>query len=309
MVEQPEPFVVQMMGPDGPYSLAFAPNADEGVLEARLPGGVLLWAVDVCERDGVGWRLGGLTRGTQTLWGDTYWFEMCTAAPVRIEYFVKSPVRTDYAAGSVPAASDPEVAQWEVVSTSTLDDPTWWERSTPANDLTPQFAFRLQEFDRPVPLPSLGARDPLRPTAAEALGQEPALAAYYRDAMQIEGREPRPGAVGYWLQLTFQSAASGAQIGFPWWDRVCETEPFFTWLRSAADGDQFFDADQGWILRAARRGERLHFQHGDLDAPEREFANLWVDRAAFLGRLDAAEADIRRVIAHLKAQLGVDPWS
>lgn len=97
MVEQPESFAVRMMGPTGPYELTFSRGADEGALQAQLPGGVLFWHVEVCQRDGEAWRLSGLTRGTQTLWGETYWFELHTAAPACIAYFVKALVRTDYA--------------------------------------------------------------------------------------------------------------------------------------------------------------------------------------------------------------------
>ncbi len=98
MVEQPEPFAARMIGPHGLYELAFTPDRDEGVIEARLPGGALRWIVEVCERDGAGWRLCGLTRGTQAPCGDTYWFELRTAAPARVEYYRKTLVRTDYEA-------------------------------------------------------------------------------------------------------------------------------------------------------------------------------------------------------------------
>lgn len=97
MVEQPEPFTVRMTGPTGPYELTFSRNADEGELRAQLPGSVLLWHVEACEFDGGQWRLSGLTRGTQDLWGDTYWFELHTDAPARIEYSTTVLVRTDYA--------------------------------------------------------------------------------------------------------------------------------------------------------------------------------------------------------------------
>lgn len=98
MVEQPDPFAVRMTGPDGAYDLVFSRNADEGELEARLPGGALAWRVETCERDGAGWRLGGLTRGTQRLWGDTYWFELRTGPAARIDYYLLTLVRTDHAA-------------------------------------------------------------------------------------------------------------------------------------------------------------------------------------------------------------------
>jgi hypothetical protein len=213
----------------------------------------------------------------------------------------------------------------QVVIHTALDDPTWTTRSVAAEDLRPQFSFALSRsvyvgdpnsteqihsgtFDRPLRLPSLDARDPLRPTAAEAIGREAQLAAYYRQVMALKGARPRPGDVGYWLQLEFVSAAARKAIDFPWWDQVSDTGAFFAWLRQDDATDEFFDADQGWMLRAAHRAGRFHVQHTDVDGGE-EFANLSVGRAAFLDRLNAAEADIRRVIAALKSELGVDPWS
>lgn len=213
----------------------------------------------------------------------------------------------------------------QIVATFTwsTDDPTWASRSQAAEDLKPRFSFRLSrtvhvgdsseqiqggEFDRPLRLPSFTARDPLRPTAAEALGHEPDLAAYYGQVMELTGRGPGPDAVGYWLSLGFVSESAGKEIDFPWWDRISQAAPFFNWLRAAGEDVDFHDADQGWQLRAVRMGERLHFQYSDLDTQE-EFANLSVDRGIFLGRLHAAEAEMRTVVAALREQLGVDPWS
>jgi hypothetical protein len=214
--------------------------------------------------------------------------------------------------------------QRRTTSARSLDDPTWTSRSTAAEDLTPRFSFCLSksvyvgdpnsseqihsgEYDRPLHLPSLAARDRLAPTAAEVIGREAELAAYYRQVMTIEGKRPASGAVGYWLRFDLVSATAGQGIGFPWWDRVADAAPFFEWLRTV-DAGEFFDADQGWMLTAAARAQHLHFQHSDLETQE-EFANLSVDRAAFLDRLRVAEEEVRQVIAVLRTELGVDPWS
>ena len=207
----------------------------------------------------------------------------------------------------------------------TLDDPTWTRCSKAAEDLRPQFTFLLRaaayvgdpnsseqihsgQYDRPLRLPSFAAREPLAPTAAEALGHELELAGYYRQLMELTGPAPGPGALGYWLGLGFISEEAESEIAFPWWDQVSDAAPFFAWLRSADDDADFLDGDQGWMLRAARKGDRLHFQHSALETEE-EFANLSVSRGAFLSRLDAAESEVRTVIAGLKRELGVDPWS
>jgi hypothetical protein len=206
-----------------------------------------------------------------------------------------------------------------------MDDRTWTSRSKAAEDLRPQISFLLSrtayvgdpntseqihsgEHDRPLRLPSFAAREPMAPTVAEALGHEPELAAYYRQVMELTRHAPAPGAVGYWLGFGFVSEEAGSEIGFPWWDQISDAAPFFDWLRSADDNADFLDGDQGWMLRAARRGDRLYFLHGALDT-DQEFANLSVGRGTFLSRLDAAESEARTVIAGLKRELGVDPWS
>ena len=206
-----------------------------------------------------------------------------------------------------------------------MDDRTWTSRSKAAEDLWPRISFLLSatayvgdpnsseqihsgEYDRPLRLPSLAAREPMAPTVAEALGHEPELAAYYRQVIELTGQAPASGAAGYWLGFCFASEEAGSEIGFPWWDQISDPTPFFDWLRSADDNADFFDGDQGWMLRAARRGDRLFFLHGALETDE-EFANLSVGRGTFLGRLDAAESQARTVIAGLKRELGVDPWS
>lgn len=206
-----------------------------------------------------------------------------------------------------------------------LDDPTWADRSAPADDLSPQFSFRLARsvyvgdpnsiaqikdgrHDRPVHLPNWTVRDPLLPTAEEAEGREALLAGYYAEVMHLLGARPKPRDVGYWLRTAFVSPAAGKTIEFPWWDRISDSDMFVAWLKTTRGDEDFFDADQGWILRARRRGERLHFQYADLDTLE-EYANLRVDRAIFLTRLEDSTAQVRRVVAKLKARLSVDPWT
>lgn len=207
-----------------------------------------------------------------------------------------------------------------------LNDETWVQRSRPATDLSPQFAFLLSRtvyvgdpnsaeqlrsdaYNLPIAIPELGARDPLRPYASEALGREAQLTAYYREMMERTGKRPGPGAVGYWLRLEFVSHELNEPISFPWWDRVCEAAELFAWLRTAKPGGSgFFDCDQGWLFKAERPNDLLHFQYGNLDTGE-EYANLKTDRTAFLGQLDRAETEVRTVIQRLKEHLGIDPWS
>jgi hypothetical protein len=216
--------------------------------------------------------------------------------------------------------------QWETfpVDDGDMDDPSWSLRSSEIEDLTPLFSFllgrtvyvgdpnsaeqmRSGDYDRPLRLPDFGARDPLRPTADEVRGREPELAAYYRQVMELKG-QPRSGEPGYWLSLDIVSETAQVRIPFPWWDRISDAAPFLAWLRTCQDGAAFGDCDQGWFLRAERKGQRIHFLDGDLDTRD-AVSNSSVSRSVFLDLLDTAESDVRAVIAALKAELGVDPWS
>jgi len=80
-VDCPDAFEAAFVGPDGEYRLAYRLNADSGLIETKIGGVEMTWIVDFVEKTAEGhWELGGLTRGSQDVWGDTYWFEMRTAA-------------------------------------------------------------------------------------------------------------------------------------------------------------------------------------------------------------------------------------
>jgi hypothetical protein len=207
-----------------------------------------------------------------------------------------------------------------------LAESGWTERSRATEDLTPRFSFLLWEkvytgalkdieahaqdpaFHHPLRIPDLGARLPLRPTAAEVRGREAALAAYYRERMAHDRQKPRAGDVGYWIWFGVGSESTGFRFDIPHWDRLRDSAKFLKWLRTAGYGGEFEDQEQGWMMEARRAGERLHFRFGDPDTAE-EQANLSVDRDAFLRRLDEAEAQAKAVVAALTAELGMDLWS
>ena len=129
-----------------------------------------------------------------------------------------------------------------------LNDETWVERSLSAEDLTPEFSFLLgrtvyvgdpnsseqfhcETYNLPIVLPELAARDPLRPSAREALGREADLAAYYFEIVEKTGRTPGADGVGFWLSLEFVSDVLDERIEFPWWDRISETSNLLDWIR------------------------------------------------------------------------------
>jgi hypothetical protein len=174
-----------------------------------------------------------------------------------------------------------------------LADLSWPARSLPATDLTPAFRFRL------APL-AAGAPDWM-PTPAEIAGNEIEAARRMTRHVRVEGGPIIPGQLLFPVQLRFQSSRADQEVGFPWWDTFHEMTDLFDWLRESEDGDDWSDVDQGWLFKAARRGEQLHFLHHGFDQGE-ELANLSVERTAFLLRLDTAEGEARRTLARLELE-------
>lgn len=92
----PAAFQLAFEGPQGRYVLAYTPDQDEGRLSVSGALPDMVWHADVVERTADGWRIGGLTRGSAGVWGDTYWFELKTGAAPAVSYLDgKGLVRVD----------------------------------------------------------------------------------------------------------------------------------------------------------------------------------------------------------------------
>ena len=100
IAEPPQPFSITVIGSEGDYELAFTPNHDEGIIETSISDQTMLWHVETIEIDTEGnLVLAGLTRGTEAVWNDRFWFVLTTGkAGSKIEYWGTEVLfRTDYA--------------------------------------------------------------------------------------------------------------------------------------------------------------------------------------------------------------------
>ncbi len=98
-VETPTSFTVAFIGPEGKYSLTFTPNNDEGSIETTISGRQMLWHVETVEFDAdEALVLSGLTRGSEIIWDNCFWFVLTTGkAGSKIEYWGDSVLlRTDH---------------------------------------------------------------------------------------------------------------------------------------------------------------------------------------------------------------------
>jgi hypothetical protein len=77
-VRTPEPFTIAVVGPQGPYTLAFHRHSDwDGYLDVALQGVEMRWAIEaIYDEDGDTYFCGGTDVGTIKLWGDMFWFRL-----------------------------------------------------------------------------------------------------------------------------------------------------------------------------------------------------------------------------------------
>jgi hypothetical protein len=88
-IKAPPAFDISMSGPEGAYTLSYAPTDDwDGEIAVSIGGISMRWAVLNVEEDQKGLRLGGMTSGSEPLWRDAFWFELWPEADQpRIDYY------------------------------------------------------------------------------------------------------------------------------------------------------------------------------------------------------------------------------
>ncbi len=93
----PPSFQATFLGPTGPYRAVYLPDDRDGMVDVFLGEANLRWSVDFVEDVGGGsFKLCGLSSGSDTMWGDTYWFVLHTGVPVHLDYWGDQVlVRTD----------------------------------------------------------------------------------------------------------------------------------------------------------------------------------------------------------------------
>jgi len=92
---------IVMCGPEGNYEIRFTILEEfEGRIEVTIGDQKMEWYVESVDYSGSKiTRLGGLTRGSEVVWGDCYWFELQADQDPRVDYYGSGVlVRTDRAA-------------------------------------------------------------------------------------------------------------------------------------------------------------------------------------------------------------------
>ena len=86
----PPPFKLAFVGDDGGYTISFQPTDQwDGRIVVSMRGQTMRWdVVDADKEDDGSVVLGGMTSGSESLWGDQFWFELrVTDRPPLIRYW------------------------------------------------------------------------------------------------------------------------------------------------------------------------------------------------------------------------------
>lgn len=208
------------------------------------------------------------------------------------------------------------------------DRPDWVARSVTADTAMVDVYFTIADsfyvgdpndstqlhdpaFRRPLPPPGFLQAVPAFASTREIEGHEPQLAEYYARILREHRRSGRPyqqNSHHFWMRLFFRFTEEEA-ITFPWYDTRAEMTPLFGWLRSAEDGQTWWDMDQGWELTAIRLGDRFYFRGTDGERDAEEWLNVSTPRSLLLQEIDAADRRLVAIISVLTSRLGADHWS
>ena len=78
MTATPQSFSKSFCGPNGQYSVVFrSVGGSDGDIEVSIDGISMTWTVDSVDCEGgSGIVMGGMTTGSEAIWGDQFWFEL-----------------------------------------------------------------------------------------------------------------------------------------------------------------------------------------------------------------------------------------
>ncbi|MEM6826747.1 MAG: hypothetical protein AAF553_02270 [Pseudomonadota bacterium] len=76
-IKSPPSFVAHFEGPEGKYAISYQPqDVWDGVIETEIGGQPMFWGADAIHREAGQVSIGGMSYGTEELWGDVFWFEI-----------------------------------------------------------------------------------------------------------------------------------------------------------------------------------------------------------------------------------------
>lgn len=145
----------------------------------------------------------------------------------------------------------------------------------------------------------------------EALGHEKELADYYWQIVSTARRHAKHfNQIRHYfcMRLWLSNATEKLSISFPWYDSLSEMRRFSDAIASNAEGDLYWDADQGWELNVKGTYDRLLMHQHDPDSDDTGLL-VSVPRDAFLQQMTRCMEDSTSIVARLTQEMGADVWT
>jgi len=149
----------------------------------------------------------------------------------------------------------------------------WYFKAIPIEEVDVEICFLLQDdFDgQPLKLPPFPRKVSKLVRTTELVGNEDALASYYRQILNLAQKAQRPfNEVShyFWLRLYFWNNGAGFTISFPWYDTYSEMQPILNAIISGKSGELYWDRDQCWEMNVEADGGRIYVRQWDPDCEE-----------------------------------------
>ena len=200
-------------------------------------------------------------------------------------------------------------------------DQSWTKNSVPSSDANVEALFHLPDKFHPDPndvdeasairleTPPQATHGTHQLSSLDALAGFSDLVRYYRRVLDLAAYHDQTyNDFLHHMRLRLVISSGDSAIGFAYADTWRDMKSVSDFLRSAKDGSQYWDADQGWEIIIQRHGECFHFRQGGFDQGG-EYANISFSRNQLLNAFEDLAPRIDDLISRLTREFGDDYWS
>ena len=176
----------------------------------------------------------------------------------------------------------------------------------PDDDLTEESERR---FSKPIYQPALPMRANRRILSSEALRDPGELVKYYRDVIDLARKHSKqiaPADPYFWLRPVILEADIEV-VSFGWSDTFEEATHFLSAVRASADGQLFWNVDQGWHTEVVGRGPDIFIRAGDPHY-KKTFRCFGTSRRQLSEQSSTIEDGVRRIRSILVEAIGSNYW-
>jgi hypothetical protein len=202
-----------------------------------------------------------------------------------------------------------------------LDDRSWIKNSVSALAADVEVFFQLSDEFHPDPndleeanvlplcIPSNAMEGTSQLASRDAVTGFSELAEHYREVLKAaQAHRLKYNDISHHMCLRLVISSDEGSVDFAYYDNWNEMKALFEALKAIKDGQQHWDAEQGWEMIILRIGSRFHFREGGFDQGD-EYANVSFPRDSLLASFEELESRMTSLIKRLTLEFSEDYWS